>query len=103
MGLANAVSRLKDSKAKSRVIILLTDGSNNYGDISPLTAAEIAKSMGIRVYTIGVGTNGTSAPNYRGWHHAVVAFAQRDRRGDASQTLPTPPTATTTVPPMHRS
>lgn len=57
MGLANAVSRLKDSKAKSRVVILLTDGSNNMGDISPMTAAQIAKSLGIRVYTIGVGTN----------------------------------------------
>ena len=57
MGLANAVSRLKESKAKSRVVILLTDGSNNRGDISPMTAAEIAKSLGIRVYTIGVGTN----------------------------------------------
>ena len=57
MGLANAVSRLKASKAKSRVVILLTDGSNNMGDISPMTAAQIAKSMGIRVYTIGVGTN----------------------------------------------
>lgn len=60
MGIANAVSRLKDSKAKSKVIILLTDGSNNRGDISPLTAAEIAKSFGVRVYTIGVGTNGTA-------------------------------------------
>lgn len=57
MGLANAVSRLKDSKSKSKVVILLTDGSNNTGDISPMTAAEIAKSFGIRVYTIGVGTN----------------------------------------------
>ena len=57
MGLANAVSRLKDSKAKSRVVILLTDGSNNRGDLSPMTAAEIARSFGIRVYTIGVGTN----------------------------------------------
>jgi Ca-activated chloride channel family protein len=57
MGLANAVSRLKNSKAKSKVVILLTDGSNNRGDISPMTAAEIAKSLGIRVYTIGVGTN----------------------------------------------
>lgn len=57
MGLTNAVSRLKDSKAKSRVVILLTDGSNNMGDISPMTAAQIAKSLGIRVYTIGVGTN----------------------------------------------
>ena len=60
MGIANAVTRLKDSKAKSKVIILLTDGSNNRGDISPLTAAEIAKQFGIRVYTIGVGTNGTA-------------------------------------------
>lgn len=57
MGLANAVTRLKDSKAKSKVVILLTDGSNNMGDISPLTAAQIAHSLGIRVYTIGVGTN----------------------------------------------
>ena len=57
MGIANAVSRLKDSKAKSKVAILLTDGSNNMGDISPLTSAQIAKSVGIRVYTIGVGTN----------------------------------------------
>lgn len=57
MGLANAVSRLKSSKAKSKVVILLTDGSNNMGDLSPMTAAQIAKSMSIRVYTIGVGTN----------------------------------------------
>lgn len=57
MGLANAVGRLKDSKAKSKVVILLTDGSNNMGDISPLTAANIAHSLGIRVYTIAVGTN----------------------------------------------
>ena len=52
-----AVGRLKDSKSKSKVVILLTDGSNNMGDISPMTAAEIARSLGIRVYTIGVGTN----------------------------------------------
>lgn len=57
MGLANAVSRLKNSKAKSKVVILLTDGSNNMGDLSPMTSAEIARSLGIRVYTIGVGTN----------------------------------------------
>ncbi|MDR0939187.1 MAG: VWA domain-containing protein [Mediterranea sp.] len=58
LGLANAVSRLKDSKAKSKVIILLTDGVNNRGSITPLTAAEIAKTYGIRVYTVGAGTNG---------------------------------------------
>ena len=57
MGLANAVSRLKASKAKSKVVILLTDGSNNRGDISPMTAAEMAESRGIRVYTSGVGTS----------------------------------------------
>lgn len=58
LGLANAVNRIKESKAKSKVVILLTDGSNNRGDIAPITAAEIAKSFGIRVYTIGVGSYG---------------------------------------------
>ena len=58
LGLANAVSRIKDSQAKSKVIILLTDGVNNTGEIAPVTAAEIAKTFGIRVYTIGVGTQG---------------------------------------------
>ncbi|MGQ1890496.1 vWA domain-containing protein [Thermophagus sp. OGC60D27] len=60
MGLSTAVSRIKDSDAKSKVIILLTDGVNNRGEIHPLTAAEIAKSFGIRVYTIGVGSIGTA-------------------------------------------
>ncbi|MBR4572927.1 MAG: VWA domain-containing protein [Prevotella sp.] len=60
MGLANAISRLKDSKAKSKVVILLTDGANNVGDISPLTAAQIANSLGIRIYTIGVGSKRVS-------------------------------------------
>lgn len=60
MGIANALTRLKDSKAKSKVIILLTDGTNTTGQISPNTAADIAKTYGIRVYTIGVGTNGTA-------------------------------------------
>lgn len=57
-GLATAVSRMKDSDAKSRVVILLTDGVNNRGEITPAMAAEIAKTYGIRVYTIGVGANG---------------------------------------------
>ena len=60
MGLTNAISRLKDSKAKSKVVILLTDGVNNRGDISPSMAADIAKQFGIRVYTIGIGTNGNA-------------------------------------------
>lgn len=58
VGLANAVSRIKDSQAISKVIILLTDGSNNRGEIAPVTAADIARTFGIRVYTIGVGTKG---------------------------------------------
>ncbi len=58
LGLANAVNRMKDSPTKSKVIILLTDGSNNRGDIDPLTAANIAKTFGIRVYAIGVGSYG---------------------------------------------
>jgi Ca-activated chloride channel family protein len=58
MGLATAVSRLKGSKAKSKVVILLTDGVNNSGSISPVLAAEIAKPFGIRVYSIGVGSRG---------------------------------------------
>lgn len=56
LGLANAVNRMKDSPTKSKVIILLTDGSNNRGDIDPLTAAQIAQTYGIRVYAIGVGS-----------------------------------------------
>ena len=64
MGLSTAVNRLKDSKAKSKVIILLTDGVNNAGFIEPETAADIAKQYGIKVYTIGVGTNGMAESPY---------------------------------------
>jgi len=59
-GLATAVSRLKESTAISKVVILLTDGENNRGEIAPVTAAELAKTFGIRVYTVGVGTMGTA-------------------------------------------
>ena len=58
MGLGSGVNRLKESKAKSKVIILLTDGVNNSGNIDPRTATELAKELGIKVYTIGIGTNG---------------------------------------------
>lgn len=58
MGLATAVNRLKESRAKSKVIILLTDGVNNTGFIDPRTAGELAVEFGIKVYTIGLGTNG---------------------------------------------
>lgn len=59
-GLATAINRLRESEAKSKVIILLTDGINNRGEIAPMTAAEIARAQGIRVYTIGVGSRGTA-------------------------------------------
>lgn len=91
MGLANAVSRLKDSKAKSKVVILLTDGSNNRGDISPMTAAEVAKSLGIRVYTIGVGTTGTaplppSATGLPQYVNLPVEIDEQTLKGIASAT-----------------
>jgi Ca-activated chloride channel family protein len=60
MGLATAVNRIKDSKTESKVIILLTDGVNNRGEVGPITAAELAAAYGIRVYTIGVGSRGTA-------------------------------------------
>jgi len=58
MGIAQGVNRLKDSKAKSKVMILLTDGMNNRGEVDPLTAAQLAQTFGMRIYTIGVGTVG---------------------------------------------
>ena len=64
MGLATAVNRLKDSKAKSKVIILLTDGVNNAGFIEPETASNIAKQYGIRVYAVGIGSNGMAMSPY---------------------------------------
>ncbi len=60
MGIVNAVNRLRDSKAKSKVIILLTDGVNNKGQVDPITAARIAESLGIKIYTIGAGSMGTA-------------------------------------------
>jgi len=65
MGLTTAVNRLKDSKAKSKVIILLTDGVNNSGFIEPETASDIAKEYGIKVYTIGIGSNGMAEFPYQ--------------------------------------
>ena len=86
MGLANAVSRLKESKAKSKVVILLTDGSNNMGDISPMTSAEIAHSLGVRVYTIAVGArqSGTlSRASSR--RRSVCEYAGGDRHEDSER------------------
>ena len=59
-GIATSINRIKNGKAKSKSIVLLTDGSNNTGVVAPLTAAEIAKEYGIKIYTIGVGSNGTA-------------------------------------------
>jgi Ca-activated chloride channel homolog len=78
MGLTTAVNRLKDSKAKSKIIILLTDGVNNSGFIEPETASEIAKEYGIKVYTIGLGSNGMAefpyayAPNGRDFLYKMM-------------------------------
>lgn len=64
--IANGVNRLKDSDSKSKIMILLTDGENNAGEIDPVTAAEIAAQFGIRVYTVGVGTRGTAPYPFKG-------------------------------------
>ncbi len=75
-GLATSINRLRESDAVSKVIILLTDGENNAGQIAPVTAAEIARSLGIKVYTVGVGTNNPSAP-YPGrdiWGNVVIGM-----------------------------
>ncbi len=76
-GLATAVNRLRESDSPSKVIILLTDGVNNSGQIDPLTAAELAKEFGIRVYTIGVGTEGVAPfPAYDAWGQLVFQNAK---------------------------
>jgi len=74
MGLGSAINRIKDSKAKSKIIILLTDGVNNAGFVDPFTAAEIAKDLGIKVYTIGIGTNGTAQMPYAKNMDGSLAF-----------------------------
>ncbi len=73
MGITNAVSRLKDSQAKSKVVIMLTDGSNNRGEITPSDAASMAKEYGVRVYTIGVGAKGKARyPYYVAGHKQYI-------------------------------
>lgn len=85
MGLATAVNRLKESEAKSKIVILLTDGSNNAGYIKPMTAAEIAKEIGVRVYSIGVGSTGTAkAPVSK---RADGSFIFRNTRVNIDETL----------------
>jgi Ca-activated chloride channel family protein len=82
LGLATAVNRLRESKSASKVVILITDGENNVGNVSPLTAAEIAQLYGIRVYTIGVGTRGVAySPVYR-YPNGQFAFDYAEVRID---------------------
>ena len=76
MGLATGVNRLKESKADSKVMILLTDGINNKGFIDPLTAAETARELGVKVYTIGVGTQGKAPYPYRGFFGEVLKMVE---------------------------
>lgn len=82
MGLANAADRLQKSKAKSKVAILLTDGENNRGKISPLEAAKVAQELGVRVYTIGVGTPGGNVPIQQG----AVTYMMRSQLNVAELT-----------------
>lgn len=70
-GLATSINRIKEGKAKSKSIILITDGTNNTGVVAPMTAAEIAKKMGIKVYTIGVGRNGTAPTPQRNYFGGI--------------------------------
>ena len=66
MGLGVALNRLKDSNSKSKIIILMTDGENNSGEMSPIGAAEVAKELGIKVYTIGIGAKEIAVPGFFG-------------------------------------
>jgi Ca-activated chloride channel homolog len=91
LGLANAVNRLKDSKAKSKVVILLTDGDNNRGDIAPVAAGELAQTFGIRVYTIGVGSMGmvnipVQTPMGRQYQQIESAFNEKPLQEIAATT-----------------
>lgn len=93
MGLATAVNRLRQSDAESRIIILLTDGENNAGEIDPLTAAELAATFGLRVYTIGASTDARTAPYplhdpIRGtrYHHIPVEIDEQMMRTIAHTT-----------------
>lgn len=82
MGLATAVNRLKESPSRSKVVILLTDGENNAGYIPPLKAAEIAKTFGVRVYTVGIGTEGIVLSPHQRLPDGSYAFAPRQMTFD---------------------
>lgn len=82
MGLATAVNRLKDSPSRSKIVVLLTDGESNAGYISPLSAAEIAKTLGVRVYTVGIGTEGVVMSPAQRNPDGSYAFAPRYMKFD---------------------
>jgi Ca-activated chloride channel family protein len=86
MGLATALNRLRDSEAKSKVVILLTDGVNNAGSIQPIDAAQIAATLGIRVYTIGVGTHGKALSPVTRYEYVDVEIDERMLRQVADLT-----------------
>ena len=95
-GLATAVARMKDSNAKSRVVILLTDGVNNRGEIAPETAAELAKTFGVRVYTIGLGTNGEAPYPVRSTR--ICSRGLPSRQADVISAPPTIPSSPKSIP-----
>ncbi len=82
MAIANGVNRLRASQAKSRVLILLTDGQNNRGEIDPLTAAQAAQALGIRIYTIGVGTEGLARMPQFDQNYRIVGYGQMEVKID---------------------
>jgi Ca-activated chloride channel homolog len=82
MGLATALNRLKESKSKSRIVILVTDGENNAGYISPMQSAEMARDLGIRVYTVGIGTEGIVMAPIRPRADGSFEFAPREMQFD---------------------
>lgn len=89
MGLATSVARLKDSQAKSKVVILITDGRNNAGEIDPLSAANLAKTFDIKVYTIGVGRKGMVDFPFRGGYRKVNIEIDIDMLNDIAETCGT--------------
>lgn len=84
MGIATAVHHLKDSPSATKIAIVLTDGENNAGDIGPIKAAEIAKALGIRVYTVGIGKEGTVMSPVQQNNNGTYSFAPREMHFDSS-------------------
>ncbi len=88
MAIANAINRLRESEAKSKIIILLSDGSNNQGELDPLTAADLAQKFGIKVYTVGAGTKGTAPyPVTDVWGRTVIQNIEVDMDEETLQKI----------------